>query len=400
MNEKKLPYPVDREKVRRRIEKELGLEKGKIKHYLDSGLIQFVEDYPPYLRFRRVTSKVEKGTNVFFKDKEEVKKDEDTEVDIEIIRGYPKTRRILMLEKGMKKNFDSKIFAEEKLNGYNVRITEVFGEIKALTRGGLDCPYTNERIDKEKYEEFFSENPEMMICGEVIGQNNPYIEKRYPEEKEFGYYAFDIRDKKTNVPIGVPEKKKVLDKYGINRVKEIGQYEPHEGKKLLEKIREMGKEGREGIVLKTRSMDKQLKYTSNQASNSELEYAFKFWNNYGKPFMFRRIIRQGFQAHETGLKGRELEKEAEELGKSILIPLVKTIRNIEKGEIAEEEFTLDLPSEEFAEAYKNYLRHIGLDVDIKKIEKTRKGVKVKMTRKHQATTDKTKHYLEGNKSTE
>ncbi len=396
----KYPSPLDREKIRRRVEKELNLEKGKIAKYLDSGTVQFIEDYPPYIRFRRVTSNVEKGTNVFFKDKDKVEKGKETGIDIEIIRGYPKTRRILMLERGMKKHFNSKIYIEEKLNGYNVRIAEVFGEIKALTRGGLDCPYTNERIDRDKYEEFFSENPEMMLCGEVIGQNNPYVEKRYPEEKEFGYFAFDIRDKKTNVPIGVPEKKETLEKYGINKVREIGQFQPDEGKKILEKVRKMGKEGREGIVLKTRSMDKQMKYTANQSSNTELEYAFKFWNNYGKPFMFRRIIRQGFQAHEAGLKGEELEKEAEELGKSILIPLVETIRNIEKGGEAEEEFTLNLPSREFAEAYKNYLRNIGIDVKIKEIKETEQGIEVKMTRKHQATTDKTKHYLEGNKSTE
>jgi len=292
MKEKKLPYPVNKEKIRRKIEKELGLEKGKIKHYLNSGLIQFVEDYPPYIRFRRVTSKVEKGTNVFFKE-------ENGEVNIEIIRGYPKTRRVLMLEEGMKKHFDSKVYVEEKLNGYNVRITEVFGEVKALTRGGLDCPYTNERINRDKYEEFFSENPEMMLCGEIIGQNNPYMEKRYPEEAEFGYFVFDVRDKKTNAPIGIPEKKKLLDKYDIRRTREIGQYQPNEGKKLLKKVREMGEEGREGIVIKTRSGDKQIKYTANQASNSELKYAFKLWNNYGRPFMFRRIIRQGFQAHES-----------------------------------------------------------------------------------------------------
>jgi len=88
------------------------------------------------------------------------------------------------------------------------------------------------------------------------------------------------------------------------------------------------------------------------------------------------------------------------MGKSILIPMVKTIRHIEEGGIAEEEFTLDLPSEEFAEAYENYLRHIGIDVKIKEIEETEKGIKARMSRRHQATTDKTKHYLEGSKSTE
>jgi len=397
MEKENYPAPLDKEKLRRKIEKELGIEKGKIDKYLDSGTVQFIEDYPPYLRFRRVTGKMEKGTNIFFKDKDGTK---GKEIDIDIARGYPKTSRILMLERGMKKNFDSTVYAEEKLNGYNVRLAEIFGEIKAMTRGGLDCPYTNQRINKEKYEEFFSENPEMMLCGEVIGQNNPYVEKRYPEEAEFGYYVFDIRDKKTNVPIGIPEKKKTLEEYGIEKIREIGNYEPDQGKQLLEKVRKMGKEGREGIVLKTRSMDKQMKYTANQSSNTELEYAFKFWNDYGKDFMFRRIIRQGFQAHEKNLEGEKLEKEAEELGKSILIPLVETIRKAERGEKAEEEFTLNFPSKEFGEAYINYLRHIGIDAEIKETKEKNGKIEAKITRKHQSTTDKTKHYLEGNKAKE
>ena len=397
MEKENYPAPLDKEQLRRKIEKELGIEEGKMDKYLDSGTVQFIEDYPPYLRFRRVTGKVEKGTNIFFKDKDGTK---GKEIDIDIARGYPKTSRILMLERGMKKNFESTVYAEEKLNGYNVRLVKIFGEIKALTRGGLDCPYTNERIDKEKYEEFFSENPEMMLCGEVIGQNNPYVEKRYLEEAEFGYYVFDIRDKETNVPIGIPEKNKTLEEYGIEKIREIGKYEPDQGKELLEEVRKMGKEGREGIVLKTRNMDKQMKYTANQSSNTELEYAFKFWNDYGKDFMFRRIIRQGFQAHERDLEGKELEKEAEELGKSILIPLVETIRKVEKGEKVEEEFTLKFPSKEFGEAYINYLRHIGIDAEIKETEEKHGKIKAKIARRHQSTTDKTKHYLKGNKAKE
>lgn len=388
MNQEDYPEPLDEKGVRRKTEQELDLEKGKIDKYLESGSVKFIEDYPPYIRFRRPLSGVEKGTNVFYEEEIE-------ENRLEVVRGYPKTKRLLVIEEGMKKNFNSKVHVEEKLNGYNVRLAKVFDEIKALTRGGLDCPFTNEKLEKEKYEEFFSENPELMICGEIIGQNNPYVEKRYPEEKEFGYFAFDVRDKSTCVPIGVSEKKQILEEYDIPRVNEVGIFSPEEGKGVLEKVREMGKKGREGVVLKSRSMDKQLKYTANQSTNTDLEYAFRFWSNYGRDFMFRRIVREAFQAHEAGLEGEDLEKEGEELGKNILIPLVDTIKKVESGEEVTEDFTLEVPSKEFGEAYVEYLKHIGINAEIKSSEETSKGLKIEVSRKYPSTNDKTKHYLEG-----
>lgn len=388
MQEEDYPEPLDKERTRKKIEEELDLKTGKIKKYLESGSIQFIEDYPPYLRFRRPLSGVEKGTNVFFKDL-------DGEIKIEVVRGYPKTSRLLMIEKGMKKNFDSKLHVEEKLNGYNVRLAKVFDEIKALTRGGLDCPYTNEKIDKESYEEFFSENRELMLCGEVIGQNNPYVEKKYPEEKDFGYFVFDVRDKKSCIPLEVPEKKNMLDEHGINRVKEIGVFHPSEGREVLEKVHEMGQEGREGVVLKSRDMSKQMKYTSNSSTNRDLEYAFKFWSDYGRDFMFRRIIREGFQAYEKDLEEEELEEEAKKLGESILNPLVDTIERIDKGEEVTENFKLKVPTREFGEAYVDYLQHIGIKAKIEEMEETEKGVEIKISRKYQSTNDKTRNYLEG-----
>ncbi len=387
------PEPLDQREVRRKIEKKLDLEKGKIEQYLDSGSVQFIEDYPPYLRFRRPLAGVEKGTNVFFKES-------DREIQIEVVRGYPKTPRLLVIESGMKKNFDSEVYVEEKLNGYNVRLAKVFNEIKALTRGGLDCPYTNEKIDKERYEEFFSENPDLMLCGEVIGQNNPYVEKKYPEEKDFGYFVFDIRDKDTCVPLGIPEKKKMLDEHSINRVKEIGVFEPSEGKKVLEKVREMGREEREGVVLKSRDMSKQMKYTANASTNKDLEYAFRFWSDYGRDFMFRRIVREAFQAYEKDLEGEELEEEAKKLGESILKSFVDTIERIDQGKEVTEDLELKVPTEEFGEAYVDYLRHIGIKAEIKEMEETKKGVEIKLSRKYQSTNDKTKNYLEGGKAQE
>ena len=82
------------------------------------------------LRFEKETSGIEAGTVVF--------------ENGEIVFGYPKIRRPLMLAAAINRHFSDLVAVEEKMNGHNVRILSINGETVALTRGGFICPYSTE----------------------------------------------------------------------------------------------------------------------------------------------------------------------------------------------------------------------------------------------------------------
>ena len=128
--------------------------------------------------------------------------------------------------------------------------------------------------------------------------------------------------KKNHLPVN--KKRELLSKYNLPPVNLLGIYQVSEApSKILKLVKELGENGREGVVIKDpQMMLPPLKYTSSQAHDDELEYAFKFPFDLGKAFMFSRVIREGFQSVEMQDSEEELEKRAHRIGESILYPLL------------------------------------------------------------------------------
>jgi putative ATP-dependent DNA ligase len=285
------------------------------------------------------------------------------------------------------------------MNGYNVRVFKQNNHVGAITRGGIICPYTSERICEKSVKEmcckdFFKDYPTYILCGEVVGLQNPYQEKSYPEAKEFNFFLFDIMNSKGGF-LPVSEKQDLIKKYKLTAVKTFGTFTSEDSKKLLKIVRELGLSGREGIVLKSPNMQTIFKYTANQSTNNDLRYAFKFPYDYGQAFMFRRLVRQAFQAYELKLTEKQLTMEAKELGKALLFPMVNTIKRIAVGEEVTEDFEIVVPSEEFGKLFLDHLNHLGVRATINSTEKTDGGVLVKMSRHYPSTNDSVKASLRG-----
>lgn len=367
------------------VEKDLGLEKGKVAEAVGRRNVTLIEDYSvPYLRFTKEVGKAEAGTVAFLTDK------------LQYIRGFPKIRRAMFLKSSLKKHFKDKVQAEEKMDGYNVRVASVDGKIVAVTRGGLVCTYTTERIREELGRNaFFEDNPGLMLCGEVVGLMNPYQMKSYPEARDFGYFVFDIRDRRTGEARETKERAKLIDKYKLPSVKNFGVFSTKDGEKLLKLVRQLGKDRREGLVLKDPAMKTQVKYTANQSTNSDLRYAFKFFFDYGQPFFFRRLIREAFQTYELGLTGAELDKEASDLGRSMLIPMVDTIRKIAEGKEVTEDFEIKVPSLDFGSEFIKHLQHLGVRATLERISEGPEDIVIRIKRHYPSTNDRIKAYLQG-----
>ena len=65
-----------------------------------------------------------------------------------------------MLAPAIKRHFSDIVAVEEKMNGHNVRVLSIDGEIVALTRGGFICPYSTEVAQRLLPEEIFQETSE------------------------------------------------------------------------------------------------------------------------------------------------------------------------------------------------------------------------------------------------
>lgn len=367
----------------KKLQKILGVKAEKLNHAIEKGIIKFFDFHgTPALQFKKDVGKLEAGTTIYFKD------------DVEVIRGFPKTRRTLMLSPTLKNHFKDEIVVEEKMNGYNVRIASLGDEIIALTRRGYMCPYTTKKaVEIMDLNDFFNDNPDLVICGEMVGTDNPYVSHYYEEIGSLGFRVFDLRKKITNDPLPLKNKYEILEKYGLPSVRVLATLNTTEAsEKIKEIIKEIGGENREGVVIKDPKMEViPLKYTSSQAHDDEMNYAFTYPFDFGKDFFFSRVIREGFQAFEMDESEEELQERANRLGKSILYSMVDTIKNVASGNIASEDMVIDVETREEAEEFLRHLHDLGVYALLIKFE----DKKAVIRRIHQSTTDKISNFLNG-----
>lgn len=311
------------------------------------------------------------------------------------VRGFPKIPRTLVLETGIPKHFDDEVVVEEKLDGYNTRIVDTDG-VHAFLRGGLICPYTTAKVDELlDLDGFFADHPDLMLCGEMVGPENPYSPSDYPGIDSIGFRAFDLRDRETGAPLPVEERRSVCERYDIPTVPYHGRFSVDEAMESVRStIRELDRSGREGIVMKSPDGTQLLKYTTSAANQGDLAYAFSLPFDYGQDFMFRRIIREAFQSVEWEEDPGVSNDRARDLGESILEPMIDTIREIDAGGAVGERHTVRAEPNVVDDLF-GHLRDQGLHLEIEDDRMDDGQRVVTFVKKTQATNDKVRAYLDG-----
>lgn len=336
--------------------KVLDLPESKISSMLNQRILQKVSGpYPDYYRFDKGISGIEAGTAVF-----------QHRDNIRVVKGFPKIQRAIVLDPTLKIHFEgiSTIAIEEKMNGYNVRIAYIDGKVIALTRGGLICPYTTEKVREEIGSDFFMDYPDLVLSGEMVGPDNPYVPKNiYPDVKSISIFIFDIREKNTGKSLTIEKKYELCTRYNIKTVRYYGEYPIQSAADIVTVIiKELGEEDREGVVIKDPEMNQPaIKYTSSQSTNNDLKYAFQFYNDYGRDFFFSRVIREGFQSMEWNENEDALHDRCCQLGESILKPMIGTIKKRKQGERIAEDVRIRVKNLETARQFEDHLKRLGVD---------------------------------------
>ena len=313
-----------------------------------------------------------------------------------IFRGFPKIKRILVLNPALRKHFgNSRIALEEKMNGYNVRVVRIGDNLYGITRRGLICPYTTEKVRERFEDEFFREYPDYMLCCEAVGKASPYVPTEVYGIDGLEFFLFDIRHCKTNKPVSVETKEEIASRYGLKMVDIHLITAADDLDNIKAVISDLNENKREGIVFKdVKMLAEPLKYTTSYANISDLSYAFSYFGEYGRDFMLSRIVREAFQSFEFQETEREFDERCLRLGKAILESMRRSIEHCSKGGTIYEETTLSFSSNDVFELFLKHLRLLGVDFRVEVLEEG-DGVRAKFKRVMRSTTDKIRGILEG-----
>ncbi|MFB6101766.1 MAG: RNA ligase [Haloplanus sp.] len=316
-----------------------------------------------------------------------------------IVRGYPSVPRILVLDSGIAAVFDSgdTVVVEGKLDGFNVRIAAVDGDPLAFTRSGYVCPYTTARVRALlDLDDFFVAHPEAMLCAELVGPETPYTTHDYDDIDSHAIRVFGIRDRESGEPLPVAERRDRCESCGFPQPPALGRYDRGAAVDgVRDAIADLDAAGREGVVLKRADGTAVAKYTTRTQHHAELAYAFSMPFDYGRDFLFSRIVRDAFQAAEFD-DDEALRRRARALGESILLPMVETIRDVEAGETVGEHHTVRGDAEsESIDALLDHLRDQSLTLDIVADDRTDGERVVEFVKVAESTADRVRYYLEG-----
>ncbi|MXV60653.1 RNA ligase [Natronorubrum sp. JWXQ-INN-674] len=320
-------------------------------------------------------------------------------IDGEVVRGFPKVPRTLVLSTGVPTHFDDhgcdRIVVEEKVNGYNVRVARIGGDILAVSRSGIVCPFTTRMLERlVDLESVFEEYPRAMLCGEMVGPENPYTAHDYPGVDSLAFRAFDWRDRESGEPLAVDERRERYDSFDVPQTRSFGRYPVDEAAEIRALVDDLDADGREGVVMKSPDGTAQLKYTTSASNRGDLAYAFSLPFDYGQPFMFRRLLREAFQSVEWDESDADARERAHELGEAILLSMRETIRTVEAGDSVGERHTVRA-GPETVDVLLEHLRGQGLQIEIED-DRREDGDRVcTFCKRTQSTNDKTRNYLEG-----
>ncbi|HOT06095.1 MAG TPA: RNA ligase [Methanotrichaceae archaeon] len=302
---------------------------------------------PRLWRFDKPVSGVEAGTVIF--------------ENGEIVHGYPKIRRAMMLGPALTTHFSGNVAVEEKMNGYNVRIVSYHGDLLALTRGGFICPFSTEVARKNLHPRIFEDNPDLVLCGEMVGPDNPYVPKRIYQVKSIEFFLFDLSHKNSKRLMGVARTHELAKEYGIRTAPLLGEFQADRAyPQIVEIVRRLGRAGREGVIIKdSENRVGPVKYTTSESNCSDLQFAFRYYNDNALDFFVSRAVREGFQSVEWGEGPEEFKARALRLGESIMGPLSETIRNKMAGEEIVQQVQIRVRSIQTARDFEQHLRRSG-----------------------------------------
>jgi putative ATP-dependent DNA ligase len=289
-----------------------------------------------------------------------------------ILYDFPRIARILHLENGIRNTYTKPFYIEEKVDGYNVRIARIHGRVLAFSRSAYVCPFSTDRIaDFLDVKKIFDKNPNLVICGEFAGPDNPYNGEHPPYVKEdIRFFAFDlmVMNRPHNIPI--EERYNLFDIYHMPTVRRFGKFLPSDILPLKGVIRQLDEEGCEGMLMKPTNPDEKiLKYVTLGSCLRDIRVTAPLMAEMISEFFTHRVIRAAMFAHEHA---HSVKPEVfTQLGEALLKPVYGSVAKAARGEIIDEQFLLRFREEKSVQQMIDHFHKCKVKFDI--ISKKREG---------------------------
>ncbi len=350
------------------------IDKTKMDEAVKKGKAELLKEEISYVRFRSTFRGVERGTVVAQGKR--------------IIWGFPHIKRVFTLEKGIEKNIsEGTVYLEEKIDGFNVRIAGIGGEIYAFSRGGFLDAFVTEKAREMGLEKFFKDHPKYVLCGEMQG-NTPYTKPT--KEFDVRLLVFDIDDGHGNY-LPCEMKYELLKKYNISSVPVIGKFKANDFMALNRIVRDINRARKEGMVIKSESRRDVAKYVNTNADIDDIKNCAHLFFDMPFGFFNQRVVRSAFFIRDYGL---DREKYGKELGAAYIKGLIDALDTVASGRDIEEEFEILVEDEGIWDKIR---RHTGKEVKLKLISKRKeKGkTRIRFSKTYLRTTRLFRAFLNG-----
>lgn len=320
-----------------------------VKNAISAGAAERLREELDYIHFKKPYKRIERGT-VITREK--------------IIWGYPHIPRIFNIENGIEKNIKTEVFyVEEKIDGYNLRIANIGGNIFAFTRGGFLDPFATEKVrEMKEISQLLTENPSYVLCCEMIG-NTPYTE---PTDKfDVRLFVFDIDDGSNYLsPL---EKYAILRKYKVEGVPFLGRYTKEQFGLLKKQAYYLNKGGREGMVIKSADRLQVVKFVTPAADIQDIEKGAYTFFDMPDGFFMQRLLRSAFF-----IKDFEFDQEqySSLIGRAFEQGLQRALSIVSKGQDVEEEFQIIVKDPQI---FNRIAAHVGKEIGVRIIFKKKEG---------------------------
>ncbi len=279
-------------------------------------------------------------------------------LDGRAVPGYPSIGRVLNLEQGLAQHFRAPFHAEEKVDGFNVRVIRHRGQELAFSRGGFVCPFTTDRLPDLIDPAVFDVEPDLVLCAEVAGPGNPYLEGHPPEiEEDVVLLVFDLMrwDRVEFMEVG--ERRELLRAHGLPAVPYHGRFTADQAGELREVIAALDARGVEGVVLKEEGdRRKRAKYVTPASVVQDIGAMGDALLDLPPEYFTNRLLRLVLILEESPDLDRETLRA--ELGGALIDPLLAAAREHRQTHKVAHHFCSRFRHRANAERFAEHLRRV------------------------------------------
>ena len=272
-----------------------------------------------------------------------------------VLPGYPSIGRIQSLEAGLPRRFREPFWAEEKIDGFNVRILRRGEALYAFSRGGFICPFSTDRVPEFVDPSVFDAEPDLILCAEIAGPDTPYLEGSTPRvARDVDLFVFDMM--RLGVPGFLPQADKfaLLERHGLPVAPVHGQYRPDDIDPLRRLILRLDAEGAEGLVLKTDDGRERAKYVTGGSCVTDIRVCAEQLLDLPPQYFTNRLTRLAIFLAEH--PGADSDAMARTLGRAFLEGLDEAVAKSRRQGRVSHRYRCRFRKEENA---RRFIAHLG-----------------------------------------